>query len=398
MTRFLLPMMALAFLPGVVAAFEHPGGMHTAAQIAEAERRIESGDRSAVAAWTSLIAKADWGMGVAPGAVENLQAVSYYKNGKLSIAQRKPMMENADAAAACGLAYAIGARLSPAKREAYAQRAILFLNHWSSINKGVSTEGGEMAVVDSCQGLLIAAEMVWNHPGYALADKEQFRAWAKAVPRTVADLKTKRKSSNGPFGNNHNCWGILLGLMLDNLLEDQAQFTADIDSLKHIIDTQIGTDGMLLAEVNRAEAGMGYTGFALESMSAAVEVVRNMGGPDLFRWEPPSGGTLQHALSVFYHLLRHPNEWPRSPVSVPDAANPRGGGVFEAMGIVYGEAAWSDWASCDSTFMGEEGVAWIMPCLLVPAPAGKPPAPGPDAPGGPGPGPTSTPTPKIPAR
>ena len=83
--------------------------------------------------------------------------------------------------------------------------------------------------------------------------------------------------------------------------------------------------------------------------------MRNATGEDLFRWQPPSGGSLEQALGRFYAMAREPGQMD------PPLPSNWGGDLLFATGNLYGQSDWTAWA--DPPFSAGNS-AWKTPDLL----------------------------------
>lgn len=112
-----------------------------------------------------------------------------------------------------------------------------------------------------------------------------------------------------------------------------------------MINLQTATNGELPLEVGRGkDSGIWYTYFALTPLAAAVRVIRNTTGTDLFRWTGSGGRSLSLALNYLFNWLKAPNGY-----TMPRVNDPWPGDLFEAMGAEYGNGAWSGYAKTAKT-------------------------------------------------
>lgn len=372
---------------GHASGYEHPGGLITARQLADTRNQILQGKQPWVAQWKILLERANAGLRETPDAVPYTRIPPFYQNPVDNSAARKILSDDTNAAYATALAYAIGANLSAGQRNRHADKAVEILNDWARTNQGFGGGDGRLVPAVTLTGLVFAAELVYHYPGWKPADRNQFKRWARDVLRDNAVNKTR--ASNEHKINNWGSWGLMSMLAVDHLLDDETAMRNDIDELRTHIDLAIKPDGSLPHELRRKERGVRYTIFALEPMTAAVEIVRNSGGPNLYKWTPSSGGTVLDALHfAFDHGIADLSKWPTEykQITLPSPTG-RGSELFEAMGVVYGVKRWQDWAR--PRYQGDTGIAFVMPALVPPRPIGFKPDPRP--------APRPTPAPKPPA-
>lgn len=349
--------------------FQHPGGIHTAAQIAQTQQKLQSGNSPYTGAWSELISVANAGLSETPSAMADFNVPGYYRDDPQLHNERKHLLAN-DAAAAysCALAYAVNHNLTATKRNQYADKAVSILMNWATVNKKISGWDGPLVTCYNGNPFMHAAELLWDYDGWTSSEKEQFKTWAKNAVYPVTSIKTRNA------WQNWNCWALLMALSIDNLLEDEDMLDLDMNILKVNIDKQIIPSGEMPGETGRKGSGISYTGFALEPLAAAMEVARNITGEDYFLWVAPGGGTMKKALEYFHHYNRNPGDWPHydGSLSTNGPTDERGGDVMEAAGMIYGESTWSSWAKVETKFMratNATGLGWMLPGLMRPAPA-----------------------------
>lgn len=358
-------------IPSIALAFDHPGGMHTRAHLEATHQKLIADEEPWISAWDKLLAYAEKRLSENPNAVVDFNVPAYYKDKQGHADGKRPLMRDTETAYSCALVYALQNSLSNSERNRYANKVVEVLNEWASVNKKFSNQDGALVMSYTASGMVHAAELIWNYPGWDAQDKLQFQAWAKNVLYKAADIKTRGLEKNPSRHSNWNNWGILLALSVDHLTNNQANLNADIALLKELIDISIEKDGRLLRELNRDEHSISYTAFALEPMTAAIEIVRNSGGPDLYAWNPPSKGTVQDALTfLFDRGIENPNLWPIKSAIGNVSNERRSHEIFAAMGRVYGKNKWTDWANPPVPDLGT-GIGFAVPTLFHIRSSGK---------------------------
>jgi len=352
------------------AAFEHPGGLHTKAQIEFVRAQVKAGKQPFKSGYNQLLSKAKERLGKKPRAMEDFHVKRYYSSGREQHIRMKTLIsEDATVAYACALVYHLNIDLFP-ERKRYADKAKEFLNHWASVNKKVSGGDGKLVMCYNGVGLLFAAELLWDYEGWSDNDKKQFKSWAKNVLYA---------SSGGKKGHSNRAnWYLLAALAVDHLTDDEKQMEADMKLIKPTIDRQIKPDGGMPEELRRGKNSMWYTYFALAPLTACMEIARNMGGPDLYGYNPPSGGKVKDALDfLFKHGIEEPDSWPvkgARNILKPDAC---GGNLFYAMGLIYNDKRYLKWVK-HPIWRDSTGLAWICPSLMTPPERNRSEAPRPE--------------------
>ena len=87
-------------------------------------------------------------------------------------------------------------------------------------------------------------------------------------------------------------------------------------------------------DIGQGKRGIWYTYFAIAPITAAAGALRVAGGEDLYRYEPPSGGTIADALEyLFVNGLVNRDQWPveQARSDEPDWSS-KHGALYTAMG------------------------------------------------------------------
>jgi hypothetical protein len=205
------------------------------------------------------------------------------------------------------------------------------------------------------------AEVLSGDPKWSATDRAQFTHWTNTVLRDVATIEAR--------AHNWGSWGVFAGLAGAHWRGDAQAIARHGTRLRALIDSQIDDSGNLPLELARGSKGLWYTYFSLAPLTHAAYVLRNATGEDLFRWQPPSGGSLEQALDRFYAMARSPGS-----MEPPQPSN-WGGDLLFAMGSFYGESSWTAWANPP---FAAGNSAWKASDVLMPTRAPVPaPSPSP---------------------
>ncbi|MFP4029210.1 MAG: alginate lyase family protein [Candidatus Brocadiia bacterium] len=335
-------------------------GFCTDHKIQSIRKRLKEGDRITEEAWTQLLEYAEKSLEVEPKAVADFNVPGYYRDDEGHNRMKNLLSRQSMAAYSTALAWRIGWELKEDERDAYLRHAMALLNEWSGVNKTASGNDGELVMCYNGTAFIFAAELIDGAAQWKSDHRTRFSEWVETVFREAAGIKNKN--------NNWACWGILAAVSADVYLGDKKSFKDNVERLKKIIGKQIEPDGRMPAEINRGSRGVWYTYFALAPLTAAMETVRNAGGPDLFYYGPESGGSVKDAVEFFYeNALKDIFKWPDS--SVKERFRPRrsgrNGALMYAMGIIYGRPEWREYAE-HPIWRDRTGLAWINPSLLRP--------------------------------
>ncbi len=161
--------------------------------------------------------------------------------------------------------------------------------------------------------------------------------------------------------NNWGCWSVLTSLAIDHLVDDTVKMNADFIRLCKIINKQIATNGTLPKEILRIRKSIRYTAFALEAITAAVEIIRNVKGINLYIWKAPRGGILKNALEYYYtNGIIDKSKW-----EIKNSETHERRELMEAMSYVYGIPEWRSWYTGPVCGI-DTGLGWIFPTLMRP--------------------------------
>ncbi len=367
---FLLIPIVIGFIPSTASAFDHPGGLHTDRQLRDTAAKIKVKAQPWKSAFDSVVSFANARLNESPSAVSNLNIPGYYQNRSGHINAKNVLQFDTWSAYSAAVVFALNAKMSGSTpgSDRYADQTVRILNAWSETNKGFSGNDGALVSCLTLVGMVNAAELIYNYPGWRSTDKARFLIWAGSVLYTQANIKTRGLYTSTPFHSNWNDWGILMAVAIDNLNGNSSNFSNDIGILKQLITVQIAPDGRIQSELNRGSSSILYTAFAEEPLTAAVTVARNATGTDLFYWTPSGGGTVKQALEFLFNKgIESPNQWP-----VASAVGNSGNGahtheLFAAMGRTYGVSKWTNWAKPPVPDL-ETGIGWAFPTLLQPTP------------------------------
>ncbi len=336
-----------------------PGGFYTPAQITFVTGKIRAHEQPWADAFDQLRGSVGRVHGREPHATAVYNVPGYYQDQKGFFAATGGITGDADAAYVLALAYRLGD--GPQDADAAAR----LLNAWAHTNTGVTGYDGQLSMAEVGVGFIIAAELLSNYPGWADGDQQAFKQWVRSVylAQAVNPIKDRK--------NNWGDWGSFGAVTADDYLGDAAGVSDETVRLERHIDSSIAPDGQMPEEIARGAGGIWYTYFALDPLTAALNVVRNAGGPNLFDPSTPRGARVQKALSYLFNALQNPSAWPYG--ANPKVPGPRetwGYDLFEAMSAEYGNSQWDAYAATRRPIMNPgHHYAWTFPTLMK-APSG----------------------------
>ncbi|ADE53565.1 alginate lyase family protein [Coraliomargarita akajimensis] len=342
------------------AAFEHPGGLHSAQQLESTRRQIAQGAQPWTDAYALLLVEVGKCQKRRPQAVEDFNVPGYYIDAKGHREAMDRLSKDAWVAYSCAVAYQL---TSGPDRTVYAEKALEVINAWARINTKTSNYDGTLAMADAGSGLVFAAELMRDYDGWNTLQRAAFEEWL-----TTVYLYACQQIANNE--NNWGCWGTLGSAASHYYLDDAQGLDADIARIRKQIDVSIEADGRMPHETKRGKNGIWYTYFALSPMTAASQIAANARGVDLFSFKGDDGAGIEDALDYLIQYCYAPEDWPHyreKDLSLPKA-NKYPGNLFEAMHALYKKPAYGNWVKDSRPIMvfGHH-YSWNFPSLLPPS-------------------------------
>jgi hypothetical protein len=364
LTRFVRWPLAAERSP--TAAPQPPDGFYTAAQIDYVMAKIHAHEQPWASAYDQLLGSVGRVHSRQPHTLTVYNVPGYYQDQAGFFAATGGITGDADAAYVLALAYRLGD--TPADADA-AQR---LLTAWARGNTSVTGYDGQLSMAEVGVGFIIAAELLSDYPGWKEDDRAAFKQWVRSVylAQAVNPIKDRK--------NNWGDWGTFGAVTADDYLGDAAGVSAETARLEGHIDSSIAPDGRMPEETARGAGGIWYSYFALAPMTAAANVVRNAGGPNLFDPASPTGARIQKALGYLFNALQSPQAWPfGANPKVPQGRDTWGYDLYDAMGDEYGNAQWTAYAAAHRPIMNTgHHYAWTFPSLMKGPIGGQRPSPG----------------------
>ncbi|HPT21326.1 MAG TPA: alginate lyase family protein [Bacteroidales bacterium] len=309
-------------------AFEHPGGMHSKKQIEFVKKQIGQKNEPYYSAYRQLINFSDSALLEESHELADFSVPGYYVVPAEHIKNSLSLHDDSFNAYACALAW----QLSGEKK--YAERALFFINAWSSVNKSYSDADGPLVMSYTGTSMVMAAELMHNYPGWNKADKERFSVWLKSVYRKAANEIRNRK-------NNWADWGRFGSSLAAYYLDDMAEMKENIRLVKSDLFDKIADDGHMPEETRRGANGIWYTYFSLAPMTASIWVFNNAVGENLFVMRQGER-SIKSALDYLLYYNQHPEKWAwfTNPNQGISQVNPSEGifwpaNLIEAMSGIY---------------------------------------------------------------
>lgn len=340
-------------------SFAHPGGLHSRSEIEAARRDIAAGEPIRTAAFAALMEQARRGLDSTPHPMADFNVPGYYVDAGGHREAMGRLSRDAWVAYSCALAYQL---TEGEERTRYANKADEVLTAWAATNKKSSNADGDLAMADAGAGLLFAAELLADYPGWELSRRGAFGNWVTGVY-----LKSCEKIAGR--SNNWGDWGLLGCIASHHFLDDATALDADIERVRRKIDQSIAADGHLPDETKRGKRGLWYTYFALAPMTSACQIAANARGVDLFHYRGEDGAGIERALDYLLRYCREPESWPHYREKDLNRPKPDGypGNLFEAMYGIYGKKDYEGWiAGARPIMVYGHHYAWAVPTLLRP--------------------------------
>jgi hypothetical protein len=240
------------------------------------------------------------------------------------------------------------------------------------VNTEVSGADGDLVLMYAGVTLLYAADLVMNFEGWPSQNRSAFTLWSSTVFWNSAhEIKD--------HANNWGAWGTLGAVASAALVHNSATVAEEAENLEQRIADSIDENGELPEENKRTNSGMWYTYFALSSMTATAQIIRNVSGVDLFAYVAPNGRSLELALDRDFYYAVHPYPLPdglegelwrllypcADTIELPHVTG-WPGPLFEAMSDVYAAPEWQSWVASSRPLLGSD--AWVYVTLMRQSP------------------------------
>lgn len=285
-------------------------------------------------------------------AVADFNVPGYYVNKEAHRAAVASLVADSYASYANALAY----RLSGDKK--YGEKAIYFLNAWSSKNKRYSGADGHLAMTRAGSGLMIAAELMSGTTLWSTTERNQFKYW-------VIDVYEKAGNELRNRINNIGDWGRYASIMSASFTENRAAVDENIRLIKSDLFDRIAADGHMPHEVSRDGTGTWYTYFSLSPLTAASWIAYNVTGENIFALESGQGASIKKAVDYILYYSINLNEWPWDPN--PERGTPQKwpGNLVEALNGIYNDSAYSSYVAGNRPIVyNDHHFTWTFPTLM----------------------------------
>lgn len=312
-------------------------------------------------AQNQLLHVANEGMSVSCHAVPSWHIPGFYFDTTGHQTAKRLLEADAQSACTAALAYRFTGE------SIYADKAAELIDGWATVNKKLAGDDGPLVSAYLGTGLIQAAELIKHYPGWPKENKDQFISWMSEVflPAWVTI----------PLRNNWWSWSLYARLSLFRFMDDQARFAEAAAHLKEHIDNSLAPSGLIPEETMRGSNSIWYHYFSLAPITAAMKLIHDTTGENLFHWTSPGGANIKTALDkLFYYADGHIEEWPYDKdqkFPEPLASDSWPLDLFEAMSKVYKEPEYERFVAPYRPITGNKNLssgyyqsyAWIFPEL-----------------------------------
>src|SRR5690606_31710873 len=259
-------------------------------------------------------------------------------------------------------ANALAYRLSGDKK--YGEKAIYFLNAWSSKNKKYSGADGHLAMTRAGSGLMIAAELMSGTELWSAAEHNQFKYWVIDVYEKAGNA-IRFKVNGTTILNNWADWGRYASILSASFTENRAEVDENIRLIKSDLFNKISSDGHMPHEVSRGGTGTWYTYFSLSPLTAALWIAYNITGENIFTLESAQGASIKKAVDYILYYSKNPTEWPWDPN--PERGTPSSwpGNIVEALDGIYNDPDYLRYVAGSRPIVyNSHHFTWTFPTLM----------------------------------
>jgi hypothetical protein len=399
-------LMAGFYVPSA-AAFSHPNGVSSAAQLDAARANILAGRQPMLWGYQTLQTNAAVALNYTPNVPSSLVLGCFWDNPDLFKSIAQPIHDSAENSYAAAMMYYLNVNLSAAQRDEYGQKAIEILNAWA--NNSQTFANGCASPLPEVVGLYNAAELMLTSPLWDPADVARFKSWAHDTAygfcrdgEAGGDVSLWPPLYNDdrewPSTTDQGIFGSECVLAIDHVTDDSARYADDLWRLEQMMDMQLfpscandACDTLPGQSSWNPPASLHYHSYWLIPMMRAAMNAKN-NGTDLYTRVPllTSGHKSGMLIDGLNYLWANKDNWP-IPNQDHTFSNIRSGetsdfgpDVYWIAGNVYNNQIWKDWSSVVND-PWHATMYWIQMMIITPAPAGSSPTQTPT--------PTPTPTP-----
>ncbi|MDR1023962.1 MAG: alginate lyase family protein [Prevotellaceae bacterium] len=348
-------MAMLSLLAGSAVAACASSAMHPDKQLEFVKTQIEAQREPVYSAYLQLIRYADSALSKPQHALADFAVPGFYDKPHEHRATSLAIQQDAFAAYAAALAYALSGE------EKYGAKAAYILNAWSRVNKKYSEHDGVLVMTYSGAGLMIAAELMKDAALWSESDKNEFRKWVAGVYQKAAN-----EIRATPHVNNWADWGRFGSLLAASFLDDSAEVAENVRLIKTTLFEKIAPDSSLPDETKRGGNGIWYTYFSLAPMTAACWVAYNLTDENLFALEQ-NGVSIKAALDYLAYYTDHPAawRWSSNPNTPRQKEEPWTYNLLEAMSGLYGDQRYAGQVGGKRPLIyPRHHFAWTFPTLM----------------------------------
>jgi hypothetical protein len=353
----------------------HPGGLHSRSQIAFVRSKLAAGTEPWASGIGELTKLAEGCQNHKPQAVPTLCVYGRYQQPELHYESSRIISKDSACAYWSALAYKLTDKAS------YASKAIEIMKAWAQTNTGYRFDkecsDTPLAGTHTAVGMILAAELLYHDPKWRAPDRQSFLNWADNVYRKLVRNYYYQKRNKG-------CWSAFGTVAYLHLKGDVGRIQQVIPDLRKRIDDSIRDSGEMRHETQRASGGLWYSYFALAGLTAAMQIVYEATGTDLFEYR---NKRVKKAVDYLLHYCKNPSKWPHHKKSdlltCTQATWFDPSLLFEAMSSIYGDPAYDRYVAPDRpiAYTNPHHIAWSMPTLMTARVGGTTspnPPPGPD--------------------
>ena len=253
-------------------------------ELAAVKRRVDAGDDPWASAYEAFIADANESLDASPKSVTDGGGGHLFKASDPDDDTRGDYVaaiEMGDRIRDLGLAYEFTGD------DAYAERAVTFLDHWFFGDARMAPEETDtVELYITLPKMWYGAELVRDHPAWddAEGSQEGLADWIRSYLDTVGTGVPTRVQ-------NIFVWREVTHAAGAAYAGDDEAFAAAFDRLRDIAFVQLRSDGLLEEELGRSE-GLSYSLYALKAFVTAAELGRHY-GESFYDYERFGGSALK---------------------------------------------------------------------------------------------------------
>ena len=156
-------------------------------------------------------------------------------------------------------------------------------------------------------GVFYGADLIWDYPGWSSSDKAAFKSWTQNMINSA-----RAQTFCHGVCQNHENWRLVFISSASVITGDTVSMNYTFNRWKELIPIQMETSGRMKLELDRGNAALFYSTYAIDAMIQTAEIAKH-NGVDLYGYKLTDGRGLEKALDYHDNYIVDPLSWPNNP-------------------------------------------------------------------------------------